>query len=125
MTPAEADLMRMRDLTKMSGALTRQQIAQLKMWPRIILCADNAEVEFDPESHSVSANIWDINSAAMLEGTSEDAATIFGRRLEKFDEAVKWLLGDEYTVNVSIKGKHITSFPPKTIDTKAHPPKEG
>lgn len=119
--------MRMKELTRMMGTLTREQITQLKMWPKVILSANNAEVEFDPEGYVVSANIWDIDAKSMLEGlegTSEEAVAVFGRRLQKYDQAVKWLLGDEYTVNVSIKGTLIKSFPPTTISTKAHPPKE-
>lgn len=116
--------MQMKELTRMTGTLTNVQSAQLKMWPRIILGANNAEIEFDPENNSVAVDMSDLDYKSMLEGVTEDPVTIYSRRMAKFDTAVKWLLGDDYAVTVRLKGHAIGQFPAKSLPIRAHMPKD-
>lgn len=114
--------MQMKELTRMTGVLNNVQVAQLKMWPKIILAADNAEVEFDPEAYSVTVEVSDLDYRSIGEGASEDLVVVYKRRMERFNQAVKFLLGDDYAVLVKMRGKVLASFPPISPPLAAHQP---
>ena len=115
--PTTEDLMKLREITRMSGALANAQMAQLKMWPQVILGARKAEIEFDPEEKVVAAYVENLDYKSMLEGATMDPVSLYNIRMDKFDQAVKWLLGDEYAVRVILKDKVIGDFPPKSSGT--------
>lgn len=116
--PTTEDLMHLRDMTRMTGTLTNVQIAQLKMWPQVILGARKAEIEFDPDTHLVIAFISDLDYGTMMAGITESPVLVYNRRMARFDEAVKWLLGGEYGVRIVLKDKTIADFPPKSAPVK-------
>lgn len=121
--PSKEELMRLKDLTMMTGELSEVQVMQLKMWPRIILGATAAEVEFDANERSISVILQRVNHKSITEGSSEDFMVLFKRRMQKFDQAVKWLLGDEYTVRVFSNNHKMAEFMPSTGIVKAHQPR--
>lgn len=122
--PTVEELMRWKDLTMMTGELSDVQVLQLKMWPRVILGATTAEIEFDPDQRSVSVYLGRVNYKAITEGSTEDMMVLFKRRMQKFDQAVKWLLGDDYTVIIYSNKHKMAEFPPLVGILKAHPPRE-
>lgn len=121
--PTNEELMRWKDLTMMTGELSEVQILQLKMWPKVILGASAAEVEFDANERSVSVILGRVNYKWVIEGSNESFNVLFKRRMERFDEAVKWLLGDDYIVRIISKGQKIMEFPPLSGLIKAHQPR--
>lgn len=124
MTPTHEELVKLRELTRMTGLLTNLQIQQLKMWPQIVLAANDAEIEFDPELRLVAVSISNLDYASMQErAPTEDIVTVFNRRMNKFNQCVKFLLGDEYSVVIEMKGRRLGYFPPKELTLTAHPPK--
>jgi hypothetical protein len=124
MIPTPEELGKLNDLTRMTGSLTNVQIQQLKMWPKVILGADAAEVEFDPENYIVTADVSNLDYKSMMEGSKDDPVTLYNIRMAKFDACVKYLLGDDYGVVVKLKGAVIGRFPPKRPPIKAHEGRE-
>lgn len=121
--PTKEELMRLKDLTMMTGELSEVQILQLKMWPRVILGATAAEVEFDANERSLTAILGRVSHKAVTEGSKEDFKILFDRRMEKFNQAVKWLLGDDYTVRIYSNNHKLAEFMPLVGIQKAHPPR--
>lgn len=123
MSTSKEDILKLRDLTRMTGKLTNVQIAQLKMWPKIILGANDGEVEFDPDEHMLTVTISKVDYKYIMEGATEPLPQVFNHRMGLFNTAVKFLLGDEYGVNVVMKGKLLGAFPPSQQAEPAHAPK--
>lgn len=121
--PTKEELMRLKDLTMMTGELAEVQILQLKMWPRVILGATAAEIEFDSNERSLTAILGRVSHKAVTDGSKEDFKILFERRMGKFNQAVKWLLGDDYTVKIVSNGHMIAEFAPTVAIQKAHPPR--
>ena len=120
--PTKQDLLKLRDLTQMTGGLEKSQIAQLKMWPKIILCANDGEIEFNPDEKFLAVDLSNLDYKSM-ESEGVDIVTSFKRRMDRFDESIKFLLGDDYTVIVKVKGTSLGNFPPKMATLGAHSPK--
>lgn len=123
-TPTEKDLLALRELTRMSGLLNNVQLYQIKMWLHVILCANNAAVEFDPDGYVLVAEISNLDYKIMMEGVSSDIVSHFKKRLMFFDKAVKMLLGDEYAVVIKMKDQILAEFPPLAAPSRTNPPRK-
>lgn len=124
MIPTHEELIKLRELTRMTGLLTNVQIKQLKMWPQIVLAANDAEVEFDPDMRTLTVSISNLDYDAMKERAPlDDIVTVFNRRMNKFNQCVKFLLGNEYAVSIEMKGKRLGYFPPTELSAAVHAPK--
>lgn len=121
--PTHEELMQLKELTRMTGQLSNVQIAQLKMWPRVILGANHAQVEFDPDQYVLIVDVSDLDYKSMMEGATDNPVVIYNRRMVRFNESVKYLLGEDYAVIIRLKGKMIGHFPPLCEPLAAHPPK--
>lgn len=121
--PTNDELMTLKELTRMTGKLSNLQIHQLKMWPRVILGANKAEVEFDPEQYALIVDVSDLDYKGMMTDTKEDAVTVYNRRMARFNECVKYLLGEDYAVFIRLNGKMIGHFPATKRPITAHPAK--
>lgn len=107
------ELIKMQEITRMTGTLNQVQMYHLKMWAHVILGANKMEAEFDPDGRTLVVDVSDLDYKAMLVGATEDPVTLYNRRMAKFDDAIKaLLLGSEFTVIVCMKGKALQTFPP-------------
>jgi hypothetical protein len=122
MTPTAEDFARLRELTRMTGTLSNIQIHNLKMWASVILCARQAEMEFDAENHTFIVEASGIDLQAMMEHPEQPVQALYRHRMARFDECVRMAIGDEYDISVRVKGVELGRFPPKGPPTKAHPP---
>ncbi|WNM70312.1 hypothetical protein [Myxococcus phage Mx1] len=124
MTPRIEELMKMRDLTRMTGTVTNVQMHQLKMWPLVILSAEKATVSVDTEAASVEFDVEGVDWKSLpAVQTPQEVLELFRARMQHLDGAVKLLFGEEYSVVIKMKGKLIQSFPPKSPVGTAHEPK--
>jgi hypothetical protein len=123
MIPTIEDLIQMRDLTRMLGTLNNVQKKQLDMWSRVILGANDVTIEFDFENYVLSVDVSNLDYKTMMEG-QQDPVEMYKRRMAKFDSAIKFLIGDEYSVVVKLKGKTLHRFAPKAPPQQLHLPKE-
>lgn len=121
--PTTDELMLLKEMTRMTGKLSNIQIHQLKMWPKVILGANKAEVEFDPEQYALIVDVSDLDYQGMLADTKEDPVAIYNRRMTRFNESVKFLLGEDYAVFIRLNGKMIGHFPATSRPIVAHPAK--
>jgi len=127
-TPTQEELVRLREITRMTGYLTNVQIRQLQMWPRIVLAAHDASVEFDPDTHEVEVDLLGIDYNAIwtpqeqMQLLPEMLVKEYQTRLQYFDKCVKYLLGNEYGVTVKFKGKVLGRSPPTAPVSGAHLP---
>lgn len=125
MVPTKQEILTMKDLTRMTGLINQVQSHQLKMYCLVILCANQAEIEFDPELYQVVADISKIDSKALLEGyIDKSLKEAFTHRALLFNDSVKFLLGDEYQVIIKMANNLLADFPPTTPPQKAHTPRE-
>lgn len=121
--PSIEDLMKLRDITRMTGTLSNLQMLQLRLWPQVILGAQKAEIEFDPDAQVVSVDLSDLDYKTMMEDSPwQDPVKLYQYRMEKFDSAVKFLLGDDYGTVIRLKGTTIGQFGPRRMPAKAHEP---
>lgn len=117
------DLIKMQDITRMTGTLNQVQMYHLKMWAHVILGCNKMEAEFDPDGRSLVVDISDLDYKGMLNGATDDPVTLYSRRMAKFDEAIKTLLlGNEYTVVIRMKGKQLQLFSPQAPVQGTHLP---
>lgn len=121
--PTHEELQKLKDITRITGHLTQIQTRQLEAWAQVVLAADWYEIECDPDNRTLSVNTSDLDYASMEYG-GEEVGNVYRRRMSKFDECVKYLLGTDYSVTIRLKGKLIGQFPPLSPTIKAHPPKE-
>lgn len=118
MKPTQEDFVTMRELTRMTGQINQVQVHQLQMGVLVMLCAKTVELEFDPDTHVLSADITGIDSSLW----GENALAEFQKRMKMYDGVVKFVLGDEYSCVIKIKGNVVGDFPPKAPPPKAHKP---
>ncbi len=74
------------------------QVKNLKMWPLVMIHAKAATCAFDYESKTVTYDIDAIDKPKPKD---------FKARLEHLNNAVKQLLGKDYSLIINLKGKKI------------------
>lgn len=124
-SPTEDDLIALRELTRMTGKLCDVQIQQLKMWPRVILCANNADVEFDPEQYTLIVNISDLDYEVMKLESTKNLVEAFHLRMTRFAQSVQFLLGTDYSIFIRMKDSLLGTFPATNGPINAHPTLRG
>lgn len=90
--------MTLREMTRTTGILHEAQVLQLKYWP--LLAATHAKTAVPQVD--VTKKICDFQ--IRLNKDIKPPAD-YDARLQKLDEAVKWLLGGDWTVRIKIKNK--------------------
>lgn len=125
MTTTMEDLAMMRDLTRMTGAITNVQKKQLDMWPRVILGADNVKVSVDTKEHVIDVDVSNVDFKGICAASpNESPVDAYERRMAVFNESCKFLLGEEYTVNISMKGQSLKVFHPLApVPVATHEPR--
>jgi hypothetical protein len=105
-------LMLLKDLTRRTGLIYEAQVLQLKYWPMLALThAKSSEVRLNVEKR-----VCEFFARIDSKGKAPDD---LADRLARLDEAVKWLLGDEWLVKVKLGKKIIYRSTAKAKEEKA------
>lgn len=118
--PSAKDLYQMQELTRMTGQLNNIQLHQIKMWVHGILCADDAVIDFDPDSLLFSTEISNLDHKILASVPGIGAIDNFKTRAERFNTCMKTLLGEEYQVTIKMKNKVLADFPPTGAPRKSN-----
>jgi hypothetical protein len=84
-------LLSLRALTRITGALHEAQILQLKLWPFVLYPKIKYELRINQDTKT-------IEYLMQIKGKVE-------HKFEEFEEGVQWLLGPEWLLKVSVNGK--------------------
>lgn len=118
--PSMKDLMQMQELTRMTGLLNNVQLHQIKMWIHGILCANEAVIDFDPDTLVFVAEISNLDYGVLKQASGVDTFANFKARTEHFNQCMKVLLGDDYGVVIKMKDKILADFPPTSAPRKSN-----
>jgi hypothetical protein len=100
-----AQLMQLRALTRMTGAIHEAQALQLKYWPLIALPhATRSEVSFEVTEKNTRTVFIDVVTDPKVKPPKN-----LSRRLALLETNVKWLLGNDWRVLVNADGKRLFS----------------
>lgn len=98
-SPEWEQLMMMREMTRRTGIMHESQMLQLKIWPRVLFQdSSKAEVSIDMVERSMYFRI-------AVDGSKSTAANGRKSAAERLDSFVKAMMGDEWHVEVAVKGK--------------------
>ena len=110
---AKEQLLILRDLFRMSGALHEAQKVQLQLWPRVFIensISAETFIKFTPELPNAPRTVT--VKVKTVGPNKKDLA----KNLVRFDQCIKFLLGTDFDVTVEYGGKKFISHGHKNSD---------
>jgi hypothetical protein len=95
----QEQLMMLRDLTRRMEVLHDAQVLQLKMWPRTLFEVKPPEIGVDFATKTVHYTLKSLKKPKVYGDAKKRCLVMIGW--------IKWLLGDDWTVTITLDGKQL------------------